>query len=195
MRRGSFRFVELVALTPILLPFVWSSLIHLPGALRSTGVTRLHRYYGSSDSCRTIVRCPAGLIASCTEPSDHSVSNHPPSLQLLGLFSTAGRTAGTAPRNVFHPLGRAALASVGLRHGTAGSPRQKAESSSSSYGLVVHLLMLSTSPRGDAVSFGYGSQAGHRQGLAPCWFSTLAIAQPPARAGGSATGGLDARAE
>ena len=39
--------------------------------------------------------------------------------------------------------------------------------------------MLSTSPHGDAVSIGYGSQAGHRQGLAPCWFSTLAIAQPP----------------
>jgi len=44
--------------------------------------------------------------------------------------------------------------------------------------------MLSTSPHGDAVSIGYGSQADRRQGLAPCWFSTLAIAQPPAEAGG-----------
>jgi hypothetical protein len=26
--------------------------LHLPGALRSTGITRLHRYYGSSDSCQ-----------------------------------------------------------------------------------------------------------------------------------------------
>jgi hypothetical protein len=60
----------------------------------------------------------------------------------------------------------------------------KAESSSSSYGLFVHLLMLSTYTRREAVSFGYGSQAGRRQGLAPCWFSTLEIAQPPAEAGG-----------
>ena len=29
----------------------WSCRIHLPGALRSPGVTRLRRYYGSSDSC------------------------------------------------------------------------------------------------------------------------------------------------
>ena len=32
------------------LPWAWSSDIHLPGALRSPGVTRLRRYYGSSDS-------------------------------------------------------------------------------------------------------------------------------------------------
>ena len=86
MRRGSLRFVELVALTPICLPFVWPFLIHLPGALCSTGVTRLHRSYGSSDSCRTEVRCPAGLIASWNESSDRSVSTHPLSLRSLGLI-------------------------------------------------------------------------------------------------------------
>ena len=92
------------ALPSICLPFVRPSLIHLPGALRSTGVTRPLRYYGSSDSCRTVVRCPAGLIASCTESSDHSFSSHPPSLRLLDLFSTVGRTAGTALWSAFHPL-------------------------------------------------------------------------------------------
>ena len=42
----------------------------------------------------------------------------------------------------------------------AGSPRRQAESSSLSYGLVVHLPLLSTSPRGDAVTFGYDAQTG-----------------------------------
>ncbi len=77
-----------------------------------------------------------------------------------------------------HPThsGRATPTSVGLPHSLAGSPRRRAESSSSSYGLVVHLLMLSTSPRGDAVSFGCEAQVRPRRGLAPRWFSTLAIA-------------------
>jgi hypothetical protein len=42
-----------------------------------------------------------------------------------------------------------------LRSWLAGSPPFQAESSSSSYGPVVHLLQLSTSPRGDAVAFGF----------------------------------------
>jgi hypothetical protein len=67
--------------------------------------------------------------------------------------------------------------SLGLRHGLASSPRRQAESSSSSYGLVIHLPMLSTSPRGDAVPVDYGGQADPRQGLTPCWFDTLTIAR------------------
>ena len=42
-----------------------------------------------------------------------------------------------------------------LRPSLAGSPGHRAESSSSSYGLVVHLLLLPTSPHGDAVTVGY----------------------------------------
>jgi hypothetical protein len=94
--RESLRLVEPVgyrgALTSICLPVVRSFRIHLPGALRSTGVTRLgvpacgSATYGSSDSYRALVRCPVGLIVSCIESSNHSVSNHPSSLQLPGSF-------------------------------------------------------------------------------------------------------------
>jgi hypothetical protein len=43
----------------------------------------------------------------------------------------------------------------GLRLYSAGSPVHQAESSSSSYGLVSHLRLLSTPPHGDAVTFGF----------------------------------------
>jgi hypothetical protein len=49
-------------------------------------------------------------------------------------------------------------ASLGLRHYLAGSPRQPAESSSSSYGPAVHLQLLSTPSHEDAVTFGYRVQ-------------------------------------
>jgi len=72
-------------------------------------------------------------------------------------------------------------ASFGLRRYVAGSPRQPAESSSSSYGLTVHLQLLSTPFHKDAVTFGYGAQVKPRQGLPPCGFNTLANAQRLAR--------------
>ena len=50
------------------------------------------------------------------------------------------------------------LASLGLRRYLAGSPRQPAESSSSSCGPAVHLQLLSTPSREDAVTFGYKVQ-------------------------------------
>ena len=43
----------------------------------------------------------------------------------------------------------------GLRHLLAGSPPHPAVSRSSSYGLVIHLLLLPTPPHGDAVTIGY----------------------------------------
>src|SRR4029077_11725811 len=42
-----------------------------------------------------------------------------------------------------------------LRQFLAGSPNGQAETGLSSYGLLFHLLLLSTSPRGDAVTIGY----------------------------------------
>src|SRR5262249_41938288 len=48
---GSLRLVEPAALSPVGLRSVGSCRIHLPGTLRSPGVTRLRRYYGPSDSC------------------------------------------------------------------------------------------------------------------------------------------------
>jgi hypothetical protein len=38
-----------------------------------------------------------------------------------------------------------------------------------SYGLVFHLLLLSTPPRGDAVTIGYWVNGLSRRGLAPLW--------------------------
>jgi hypothetical protein len=73
---------------------------------------------------------------------DHSVSNHP-------RRPTAALTR--------HPSARRVPSR--LRHLLAGSPTALAESSSSSYGLVVHLLRLPTPPRGDAVAVGYRPQS------------------------------------
>jgi len=42
-----------------------------------------------------------------------------------------------------------------LRHPWAGSPRDPAETGSLSYGLLVHLRLLSTPPSSDAVTFDY----------------------------------------
>ena len=54
-----------------------------------------------------------------------------------------------------------------LRHEKAGSPQHYAESGSSSSGLPVHLRLLPTPPRGDAVTFNYGAHDRLRHGLAP----------------------------
>ena len=59
----------------------------------------------------------------------------------------------------FLPSGRS-----GLRHSQAGSPQHPAESRSSSYGPMVHLRLLSTSPHGDAVTFGYRPESVGREG-------------------------------
>ena len=58
--------------------------------------------------------------------------------------------------------GRSQSAGVGLRQWLAGSPQHLAESSSSSCGLVVRLRLLFTLPRGNAMTFDYGSE--HRSG-------------------------------
>ena len=75
-----------------------------------------------------------------------------------------------------------------LRHHCAGSPLHAAESGSSSCGLPVRLRLLSTPPRGDAVTFGYmcrdihmgwtctsltkATSQSHAIGLAPDWHPT-----------------------
>ena len=96
----------------------------------------------------------AGLPAYCATPSCSSVSNH------VGL-----------PDHRLPPRQRDQRFS-GFAHGIAGSPQPSAESSSSSYGPTVRLRLLSTPPRGDAVTFGYGAVAYsdtdfHRADVAP----------------------------
>ena len=109
------------------------------------------------------------------------------------LVSATGRTVEANHRIRLTHSGRVSPTSIGLRLGLAGSPRRQAESSSSSYGLIVHLPMLSTSPRRDAVPVGYGTQARPRQGLPPCWFDTLTIARVPGLPSGAFIGCGQAR--
>ena len=74
-----------------------TSRLHLPAPLRSPGITRLHRYYGCSDSCTAgAIPRPVALLAeggtlesflllaphrsprfTCSVPPEPSVSNHP----------------------------------------------------------------------------------------------------------------------
>jgi hypothetical protein len=76
--------------------------------------------------------------------------------------------------------------SAGLRWRTEASPSDRWLATTKdriefvSYGPIVHLLVLSTPSREDAVPLGYGGQAGRRQGLSPCGFNPLTIAQPAA---------------
>src|ERR1700681_371654 len=79
----------------------------------------------------------SGLSAYSALPSRHSVLTH------VGCPTVALYVA-SAPRVCSR-----------LRHERAGSPQPSAESGSLSYGLPVHLRMLSTPPHGDAVSFDY----------------------------------------
>jgi len=101
---------------------------HLPGTLRSTGVTRLHHYYGSSDSCPT-QSCRTGLFASWIESSERSDSNHPPS---PGASRVCVLCSGLTTERGFHAsTGTSVLCmALRLRHSVAGSPRRQAESSS-----------------------------------------------------------------
>src|SRR5579872_1414944 len=57
------------------------------------------------------------------------------------------------PQPVGLPTRPASGCGSGLRHGTAGSPSTPAETSSLSYGRVLHFQLLPTPPHGDAVTF------------------------------------------
>ena len=110
------------------------------------------------------------------EPSGRSVSNHPSPPRGPGLVSHPRLTGSTTPGRL-HPF-FGTIASVGLRHLAAGSPRRQAESSSSSYGLAVHLRLLSTSSHENAVTIGYKVQTLLWRGLPPRGFNALTGALP-----------------
>jgi hypothetical protein len=86
-----------------------------------------------------------GLLASCIKPSERSASNHlsPPLRFGLVLSQSLPRDLSIAS----HSRDRSVL---GLRLYLAGSPRQPAESSSSSCGPVIHLQSLHPLSRGDS---------------------------------------------
>jgi len=124
----------------VLVPAVSTSRIHLPASLRSTGVTRLRRYYGRSDSCPAALRvfstmntgCP-GQVSPLSSRIFRTFRLQTPltfpiamfGFKALGLHRVIRRARSPAAT----PLARS-LSSLGLRHLTAGSPRSQAESSS-----------------------------------------------------------------
>ena len=120
-----------------------------------------HQYYEGCDSCRR--HQPAGLSAYSALPSRHSGLNHascpPVALSVASALAVVSR----------------------LRHERAGSPQTYAESGSSSSGLPVHLRLLPTPPRGDAVTFDCGACDRLRRGLAPRCQSVLTDALPRKR--------------
>jgi len=91
------------------------------------------------------------------------VSNRSPRFTASAFLTIPSPHTRRAPRRRFITL---PLSSTGLRfsrsrlhHVLAGSPSRLAESSSSSYGLVVRLLLLPTPPHDDAVTGGYGPES------------------------------------
>ncbi len=84
--------------------------------------------------------------------SEHPVPNHP---AVPAVAFTHNPSAPQASPPCFVESGSNLIVKSGLRQLLAGSPTGQAETGSLAYGLLIHLLLLSTSPRGDAVTFGY----------------------------------------
>src|ERR1019366_5544344 len=125
---------------------------HLPSPqfcyLRFSRLSPL-RYCAGSDSCVARLH-DAGLSAYSDLLSEHPALNHvlPPECRFIRHFSAFGFVSG-------------------LRQPFAGSPRHSAETGSLSYGLLFRLQLLSTPPRGDAVTFSFVSCDLLRIGLSP----------------------------
>ena len=116
----------------------------------------LRRYYEDSDSCPAPFRTKAGILDSRTCISGHSVSNHAmrpcsghTSLLRAGLASDSRGSLSAVPRTSYIPSSlvsriRPYRVRRGDRHWTLQF-----------YGLSFHFQLLSTPPRGDAVTFSY----------------------------------------
>ena len=138
----------------------------------SSCIPLLHRHYPASKLVwmlcppfRRVFMCPdgpmgeAGLVGPiglpetgiplyCVETSFHSVTNHPSLPKRSICFIPL---ADLSPTLIDRCAG--CERHLGLRHLLAGSPQRQAESCSSSYGLEIHIQLLSTSPCKDAVTF------------------------------------------
>ena len=85
------------------------------------------------------------------EPSDHSVSKHLPSSRRRSGVLYVGLTV---PHGCGCPFEEPCVLgfAIGWQARHDGRPKRV----HLRYGLIVHLRLLSTPPRGDAVTFGYG---------------------------------------
>ena len=147
------------ALSAVVLQALSTSRLHLPASLRSPGVTRLHRYYGRSDSWSADAQrrvCPTGSPGLVMNPSDPSASNHPSSPGLPRLsFGQPGFTAwnrGLPPP----PPSRGRWRHLDFALYQQARRDDRPNRVHLRCGRITPLRLLSTPPRGDAVTFGYG---------------------------------------
>ena len=115
----------------------------------------LHRSYEGSDSCSAPLCTRTGILGSCTDASGHSVSTHvirPCASDALALAQAWPRFAlvaiGGSSDFVHYPQSHQSYPAV-------SSSFWESPLDSSVYGLSFHFQLLSTSPRGDAVTFRY----------------------------------------
>ena len=140
------------ALASVCLLSVTHPCIHLPALLCSRPITALPRSYERSDSC------PPGSSAL---PSMNSGSCYEQVslIHALDLPIPPSPTTSQSPNVAFarYPSARRSPAFAGLGFALRQQARRyrPAESSSLSYGWIVHLLLLPTPPHGDAVAFGF----------------------------------------
>jgi hypothetical protein len=164
-----------------------TSRLHLPASLRSPGVTRLQRYYGRSDSCSaaalpsrcrsvpSVVSALSGGVANGHQTLPRSVRWPPcPSRSpcvMACTFRPFRRQPPIVVRHVWSGFGTSAyrrplLAGLALAGQCViwASPLPSRLATTTGriafahYGRVVHLPLLPTPPRGDAVTFGYEVQ-------------------------------------
>lgn len=162
------------------------STIHLPAPLGSTGVTPHRSSYECSDSSAFVLERVAappslgecrGLPPSRTPSSSHSASNHRTtpghrfSLRLAGTCLDRSSDMRRSRQSYVSAISVTGYSR--LRPSLAGSPGCRAESSSSTCGLAVRLPLLSTPPRGDAVTVGFQCKTPFGSGLTPLWRGTL----------------------
>jgi hypothetical protein len=119
------------------------------------------RYYEGSDCCTTH-NCRTALSASSRRSSIRAISKH--LITPGGRFFFLATFIATSDFAVFAVL-------------PMGSTRYPAEASSLSYGPNFRFLLLSTLPRGSAVTLSYGGCSHPRHGLSPCWSSSIADAR------------------
>ena len=135
-------------LTKVLLPPVCSSRLHLPGSLRSPGITRLHRYYGPSDSGQgqppgpvsPLIPCPLPVVPAPTTPQPTDLQSWQFPYRDLFAASAAGFALTQQARPSDMPN------RVHFRSGP-----------------TFRLQLLSTPPCGDAVTVGYPTTLRRRE--------------------------------
>lgn len=134
------------ALRPVRSAFPFSP-IHLPA------VPSLHPHYRDFPATMAALT-PAALLS--TRRCDRS-----PCFTLPAFLTLPSPTTPGTPLAAFTHYPSARSVPSRLRHSLAGSPMPTAESSSLSYGRVVHLRLLPTLPHGNAVIFGYGPESAY----------------------------------